>query len=184
MTVCRRPEPSTWVTAGISARFSSRIWKTCIMNGTSSSSSNQSATASSQHRRRERPERFAPLDLGVEDLLHVGAARIADDRAVAERARPPFHAALKPADDLAVGDRRGGAPAELGLVGDFLDRAAGRGDLRSRCAASSAAMSSASKLRAPIGVVHDEARARRRAGATRANAAPIAPPASPAAACT
>ena len=76
------------------------------MNGTSSSSSNQSATASSQDRGREGAERFAPLDLGVEDGLHVGAARIADDRAVAERARAPLHAALKPADDLAVGDRR------------------------------------------------------------------------------
>ena len=30
-TVWRRPEPSTWQTAGIRARFSSRIWKTCIM---------------------------------------------------------------------------------------------------------------------------------------------------------
>ena len=25
-TVCRRPDPSTWVIAGMAARFSSRIW--------------------------------------------------------------------------------------------------------------------------------------------------------------
>ena len=82
-----------------------------------------------EHRGREGPKRFAPFDLGIENGLHVGAARIAHDRAVAERARPPFHAPLEPADDLAVGDCGGGAPAQLCLVRDFLDRAAGRLDL-------------------------------------------------------
>src|SRR3981189_3066447 len=47
-TVCRRPEPSTWQTAGISDLFSVRIWNTCIINGTASSSSNQSPTCSSR----------------------------------------------------------------------------------------------------------------------------------------
>ncbi len=69
-----------------------------------------------QDARRERPERFAALDLEVEDVLHVGPARVAEDGAVAERARPPFHAALEPADDAPVGDRRGGDAAELALV--------------------------------------------------------------------
>ena len=49
------------------------------------------------------------------------AARIAQDRAVAERARAPLHAALKPAEDPALGDRNAAAPAELLLVTDLLD---------------------------------------------------------------
>jgi hypothetical protein len=40
--------PSTRVTAGTDFRFFSRIWKTCIMNGTASPSSNDSVTASSR----------------------------------------------------------------------------------------------------------------------------------------
>ena len=43
--------------------------------------------------------------------------------------RPPFHAALEPTNDPSVGDGRGGAPAELGVVGNLLDRATGGGDL-------------------------------------------------------
>ena len=57
-----------------------------------------------QHRGRERPERFAILDLEIERRLHRGRARIAEDRAGAERARSEFHAPLEPADRLAVGE--------------------------------------------------------------------------------
>src|SRR5947209_13654356 len=65
-----------------------------------------------QYRGRERPERFPPLDLSIEQRLHVGATGIAQDRAVAERAGTPFHPSLKPADDLPCLDRRSGAPAQ------------------------------------------------------------------------
>ncbi len=58
-----------------------------------------------QHRRRERPEGLAVLDLQVEHLLHRRRARVAEDRAAAERARAELHAALEPADGLAVGER-------------------------------------------------------------------------------
>ncbi len=58
-----------------------------------------------QHRRREGPKALAILDLEIEVLLHRRRARIAEDRAGAERARAEFHAALKPADRLAVGER-------------------------------------------------------------------------------
>ena len=34
-----------------------------------------------QDRRGERPERLAPLDLEVEDVFHVGTARVAEDAA-------------------------------------------------------------------------------------------------------
>src|SRR5262252_11198496 len=54
------------------------------------------------HRRRERAKRFPPLDLGVERGLHVGAAGVTEDRAVTERTRSPFHASLKPTDDLSL----------------------------------------------------------------------------------
>ena len=108
---------------------------------------------------RERPEGFAALDLEVEDILHVGAARIAQDRTVAKRARPPLHAALEPADHLALGDRLRGVTAERRLVGDALDRAARRievgaargdrrGDLLRR------------GRRPPVGMIHHEMPAR------------------------
>src|SRR5262249_61606916 len=54
-------------------------------------------------------EAFAVFDLEIEPLLHARRARVAEDRAVAERARPELHAALHPADCLAVRQRtRGG----------------------------------------------------------------------------
>src|SRR5262245_30253251 len=56
-----------------------------------------------QHRGRERPERLAVLDLEVERLLHARRARVAEDRARAERARAELHAALEPAERLALG---------------------------------------------------------------------------------
>ena len=81
---------------------------------------------------------------------------IADDRAVAERPRPPFHAPLKPADDLAIGDRRRRSPAKLRLVRNVLDRAAGLVESRLCARRAASAMSSESELRPPIGVVHHE----------------------------
>ena len=81
--------------------------------------------ALAQDRGREGAERLAALDLVVEDVLHVGPARVAQDRAVAERARAPLHATLEPADDLAVGDAQGGQAAELVGIFDPADRAAG-----------------------------------------------------------
>ena len=79
-----------------------------------------------QNRRCERAERFAPLDLGVEDVFHVGAPRIGQDRAVAQRPRSPLHAALEPAHDLAVGDGARDAGAQLVVIADDVDLAAGR----------------------------------------------------------
>ncbi|HUP32849.1 MAG TPA: hypothetical protein VM184_07430 [Gaiellaceae bacterium] len=43
----------------------------------------------------------------VEDVLHVVASRVDDDRAVSERAGPEVHPALEPADDVARGDPLG-----------------------------------------------------------------------------
>ena len=54
-----------------------------------------------EHAGRERAVGLAVLDPLVEDVLHVGAARIGDDRPVAERARAELHPPLEPADDLA-----------------------------------------------------------------------------------
>ncbi len=48
------------------------------------------------------------LDSPVQMILHRRIARIADDAAIAERARPPLEASLIPADDEAVRDERRG----------------------------------------------------------------------------
>ena len=56
------------------------------------------------------------LDPRVEDVLHVVAARVDDDRAVAERARAELHPALEPADDVALGDPLGDGGEELVVV--------------------------------------------------------------------
>src|SRR2546421_6674422 len=100
-------------------------------------------------------ERFTPLDLRIEDRLHVRTPGIADNRAVAERTRTPLQSTLKPADDLAVGDGSGRAPAKLPLLGNFLHPAGRRSEVRTlrgkeRCNFVSR------ELRPPIGVVHDE----------------------------
>ena len=79
-----------------------------------------------QHRRRERPETLAVLDLEVEVLLHRGRARIAEDRARAERARAELHAALEPADGLFVGQRLRGRLDHRGFV-EHREFRAGRG---------------------------------------------------------
>ena len=50
-----------------------------------------------------------------------GPARIGKQRPVAEGARPELHAALKPPDDIAVGDHVGGFAAAF-LVRRGIDR--------------------------------------------------------------
>ena len=60
-----------------------------------------------QHARREGAKILAVLHLLIEDVAHVRPARIGEQRTVAERPRPELHAALKPGDDLAVGDHVG-----------------------------------------------------------------------------
>ena len=68
------------------------------------------------HARRKRAKILAVLDLLIEDVAHLRPARIGEQRAVAERARAELHAALKPGDDLAVGDHlRGLARRRLAL---------------------------------------------------------------------
>src|SRR5262245_40147916 len=69
-----------------------------------------------KNRRRKGAKRFAPLDLGIEDSLHVGAARISHDRAIPERSGTPFHTPLEPSYNLAIGDRCGGSPTQVTLV--------------------------------------------------------------------
>src|SRR5207253_2666743 len=79
-----------------------------------------------KHRRRERPERFAKLDLQVHRRLHFAAAGIAEDAAPAERTRTEFHAALEPSDDILCCEKPGDGIAELVLGLIFVsDRAFG-----------------------------------------------------------
>ena len=54
-----------------------------------------------QHRRSERPERLAKLDLGVDDVLHARVSRVGQDAPVAEGARSQLEPSLEPADHLA-----------------------------------------------------------------------------------
>src|SRR5262245_35478998 len=70
----------------------------------------------------EGAKRLAPFDLRVEDRLHIAAPRIAQDRAIAERARTPLHPPLEPAQDRTFGDRCRRAPAEVSFIADFLYR--------------------------------------------------------------
>ena len=85
------------------------IWRsfftgaTSSMYGESQSISNQSLHPLPQHARREGPEALAELDLDVHLRLHARAARVAEDAARSECARPEFHPAVEPADDLLVG---------------------------------------------------------------------------------
>ena len=41
------------------------------------------------------------LDAGIENVFHVGTTWVRDDGAIAERARSPFHASLKPSHNIA-----------------------------------------------------------------------------------
>src|SRR4029453_4955131 len=58
----------------------------------------------SQHARREGPERFAELRLEVHQRLHLGRARVSDDRARSQRTRPELHAPREVSHHLLGGD--------------------------------------------------------------------------------
>src|SRR5688572_25904568 len=77
-----------------------------------------------KHRRREGTERLAVLDFQVERLLHRRRARVAEDRARAERARAELHAALEPAERPALGERLGALLDQL-LIAVHLEHRAG-----------------------------------------------------------
>src|SRR5437899_2707794 len=57
-----------------------------------------------QDRRREGTEGLAVLYPTVQEILHVGPARIHDDTAVAQSPRPPFHSSLEPTYDFSFGN--------------------------------------------------------------------------------
>src|SRR6185503_20699164 len=73
---------------------------------------------------REGPERLAVLHLQVEGLLHRRRARVAEDRARAERARAELHPPLEPAERRAFGERSG-AGADQRRVVERLEHRAG-----------------------------------------------------------
>src|SRR5258708_37136355 len=76
-----------------------------------------------EYRRRKRGEDFPVLDPAIQNLLHFRTARVGDDAAIAQGARPPFGAALKPAENFSIRDDRGGAARQL-LFSQFGDRIA------------------------------------------------------------
>ena len=51
---------------------------------------------------RKRTEPLAVLDASVQHILHVGQARVGDDGTIAESARSPLHAPLKPTHNIAL----------------------------------------------------------------------------------
>src|SRR5260370_286438 len=55
-----------------------------------------------KNRRSKRTKRLALLNSVVENIFHVGAARVNNNRTIAQRARSKFHPALKPSDDQPV----------------------------------------------------------------------------------
>src|SRR6185295_7061321 len=69
------------------------------------------------------PEGFAVLYLEVEHRLHGRRARVAQDRAGAQRARAELHAPLEPPDRLAFGERGGGHVKEFALAENLERRA-------------------------------------------------------------
>src|SRR3989449_9365992 len=76
-----------------------------------------------EDRRCEGPIRLPELDLGVDDVLHVGAAGIRKDASVAEGSRPPLEPPLGPAGHLARLQRVDGTGHQAvvvlpGLVGE------------------------------------------------------------------
>ncbi len=149
-TVCRRPVPSTWVTAGISLALL-RPHRVDV------------------HHERRRVVLVEPLAGRVSARIDGAngrngsrclmralrmsfmsrAARVGDDRAVAERARAELHAALEPADDVARRDPLGDGREERVVVEPLRRRARPR---RAR-----PAISSSRVLGPGVGVRHDEA---------------------------
>src|SRR5271170_49533 len=72
---------------------------------------------------RKGAKRFAAFDLEVEDVAHLFAARVAEDAAIAERARPPFHPSLEPAHHSAAGNLRRRQTIQVIFVFNFADPA-------------------------------------------------------------
>ena len=68
--------------------------------------------------RGKRPERLPELHPVVQNIFHFGLARVGQDAAIAERARPEFGTPLKPTDHIALRKhlRRFGAMFLLGVV--------------------------------------------------------------------
>ena len=71
---------------------------------------------------RERPERFALLDHGVDPVAHFGMAGIGQDAAIAEGARAEFHRAAIPRQHAALRDQLGGGGAGFFQRGEFAGR--------------------------------------------------------------
>src|SRR5262245_24553764 len=69
-----------------------------------------------EYRWRKWAKTLATLDLSIENILHISAARIADNRTVAQRAGSPLHPPMKPADHEALGNCLGSFQAQFYLV--------------------------------------------------------------------
>src|SRR5262249_26118169 len=109
-----------------------------------------------EHRRSERPEALTELDPRVDDVAHVRPPRVGDDAAVAEGTGTPFHAALEPADDAAVGDLHRGPLVERLRTAPLAAQAPSlvdRGTLRLERVGNRAIV----ERRSPVAVAHDEA---------------------------
>src|SRR5262245_23156574 len=76
-----------------------------------------------QYRRREWTERLTPLNLGIEDRLHISAAWIPQDRPISKCTGPPLHAALKPTHYFSLRDGVSRSLDEFHLVFDGFDDA-------------------------------------------------------------
>src|ERR1041385_1979520 len=59
----------------------------------------------SQDRWGKRAKGFAAFYLGIQNVAHVGPARIAQNRSIAERSWSPLHPPLEPSDNGPLGDR-------------------------------------------------------------------------------
>src|SRR5262249_33254709 len=66
-----------------------------------------------QYRGCKGPEGFSALNFQIEDVLHVTAPWVAEDRAITKCPRSPLHAALEPTDDQTLGNGTGGRFNEL-----------------------------------------------------------------------
>src|ERR1700693_2495480 len=53
----------------------------------------------------ERPERLTHLDQRVDPITHLGASRVGEDAAMAERAGTELHPPAVPGYDVAIGDQ-------------------------------------------------------------------------------
>src|SRR6185503_12723187 len=74
-----------------------------------------------QNRWCEGPEGLTPLNLKVQDILHVRPARISQDGPISQGARTPLHAVLKPTYNLAISNGRGNLAAQFAHVRNFPD---------------------------------------------------------------